>query len=728
MIHRLQNAKFIIGIAVIPLIIFAVVSLITASRAQYRDADALVHAQTENLAKDLGALLASRVSALDQAGLSYVELSTDQRVRDQIVSRFIASHDEVADMVIVDGKGKEVSHKSSSDPGRIALTDRSENIEFLTVKEKGYYFGPLYISQDKPVFLIGRAIPSSDKQGMRGAIFALMDGGMLQDALKEARDATGSNAFIVNEKGRIVAHPNISYIIEGKDFSHNIAVRLAMNDTGLFAQRYSNESGEHVVGAGVALAIPVSTDIQLAPNWYMVTETPASLVYASASHQRTISLIVLLFVLAVAGMGAFAVSRRMIAPVEEIDHAIVQLNQGNLAYRMHATDDLVWGNIMTGLNNFADRLTRISGELEEERNMIVSERRKLKLALSGITDAVIACDKKGAIMLTNKTAEELMGFAANKTMGKHIDEVVRLFENNKEVSMSDCFALAHENGLAYVGGANGLRLITAGNEQRFVSARIGTLQEEPDHHGGYLLTFHDITHERFLEKVKADFVAIAAHQLRTPLSEVKWSMEVLMGKELGAVTRKQKSFLKRSYESNERMIRLVDDLLETARVEERQLRYDKTPHDLKKIVDQMVAIHEKKAVKSGLKIMVKKLRGKLPLVLVDDVAIKIVFKNLLENAINYTPSGGMVTVALAKNDSGVQVNIIDTGIGIAPEDKEYLFTKFFRGKNAVKLETDGTGLGLYISKKIIDAHDGSMSVSSDLGHGSTFGFEIPFEV
>jgi signal transduction histidine kinase len=137
---------------------------------------------------------------------------------------------------------------------------------------------------------------------------------------------------------------------------------------------------------------------------------------------------------------------------------------------------------------------------------------------------------------------------------------------------------------------------------------------------------------------------------------------------------------------------------------------------------------QKKAEKRGLKVIVKKLRGKIPLVHVDDMAIKVVLKNIIENAIHYTSPGGTITVRCLKKDAGVSVSVMDTGIGVLPEDQEYIFTKFFRGKNAITAEAGGTGLGLYISKKIIDAHGGSLWMNSPMDHGSTFGFDIPFQV
>ncbi|MDP3770434.1 MAG: ATP-binding protein [Candidatus Sungbacteria bacterium] len=715
------------GIAVIPLILCTGFLLTQSLKAQYRNAETLAHEQTENAAQELSAVLLARILAVDYLGSSYFESLSDHRARERSIDSFISSRDDMNDIIITDGKGKELIHRSRNVSEINTLGDRSENIEFISIKEKGFYFGPLYVSQGRTVFLIGRAIPKSENQGMRGAIFVLLNGSILQAVLKDTASQQGGSVFIVNDKGTLVAHSSTSYIVEGRDFSHNFALRLAMGGQLLPVKTYHNEFDQKVVGSGAPLRISLFSHDDITPNWYVLTETPASLAYASVFHQRSIALITMSIFLVIAGLGAFFVWRYMVSPMEALQSAQDQLNQGNLAYRMQATSDDRWG-MAVGFNAIADKMKQMSGELDEERNTIILERNKLKLALSGITDAVIACDAKGTIMLTNKIAEDLIGFAISTVMGKHIDEVVRLYENDKQISLNDCFSSAHENGFAVVGGINGLRMIIGENHERMVCTKIGTLPRESSHQGGYLLTFHDVTHERFLEKVKADFVAIAAHQLRTPLSEVKWSMDVLMGNDLGTLSRKQKNFLKRSYESNERMIRLVDDLLETAKIEEQQTGYDKAPHDITKLIEDVLAVQKKKAEKRGLVITVKKQRGKIPLVPIDDMAVKIVFNNMIENAIHYTPKGGAITVSITKKDAAVGVSIMDTGIGVLPEDQEYLFTKFFRGKNAVRTQTDGTGLGLYVSKKIIDAHGGSMWMNSELDRGSTFGFDIPLQV
>lgn len=173
------------------------------------------------------------------------------------------------------------------------------------------------------------------------------------------------------------------------------------------------------------------------------------------------------------------------------------------------------------------------------------------------------------------------------------------------------------------------------------------------------------------------------------------------------------------------MIRLVDDLLEAAAMETARFQYHKTPQDIKKIITQLVEIRTISAERKGIVFAFKKPKGRMPVMSIDEAAMKIALNNLLENAINYTPKGGKISVLMERNDSSLEIHIADTGIGVLPEDTERVFVKFFRGKNAMQTITSGAGLGLYIAKKIIEAHGGRISVRSNAGAGSVFSISLP---
>lgn len=243
--------------------------------------------------------------------------------------------------------------------------------------------------------------------------------------------------------------------------------------------------------------------------------------------------------------------------------------------------------------------------------------------------------------------------------------------------------------------------------------------------GGSLIIIHDITREKAIEKSKSEFVTIAAHQLRTPLSAIKWSLNALIDGDVGELSAEQKDIINKSYESNERMIILINDLLDVARIEEGRYLYKLAAAKLEDLVQIAMAPCKELATKRSINLEYKKSIAPSPEVMVDNEKMILAIQNLIENAIKYTPVGGQVTINLKYDTNKVEFSVQDTGVGVTKEQQGRLFTKFFRASNVMRMETDGTGLGLFIVKNIIEAHGGRIWFQSQEGKGSTFSFSLP---
>lgn len=242
---------------------------------------------------------------------------------------------------------------------------------------------------------------------------------------------------------------------------------------------------------------------------------------------------------------------------------------------------------------------------------------------------------------------------------------------------------------------------------------------------GALVVLHDVTREKLVERMKTEFVSIAAHQLRTPLSAIKWTLRMILDGELGEITPEQKNFLKRAYQSNERMIYLINDLLNVSRIEEGRYIYKTTLTGLEVIVQSVIDSLKEAIERKGIKLSFRKPDRQLPLVSVDVEKITLAIQNILDNAVRYTPKGGQVTISLAYGKKEIECSISDNGVGIPKNQQKRVFQKFFRGTNVVRKDTEGTGLGLFIAKNIIDAHGGKIWFSSEEGKGTTFYWTLP---
>ena len=232
-----------------------------------------------------------------------------------------------------------------------------------------------------------------------------------------------------------------------------------------------------------------------------------------------------------------------------------------------------------------------------------------------------------------------------------------------------------------------------------------------------------------LEEAKSKFVAVTTHQLRTPLAAIKWTLHMLTAGQLGAVTPEQKTFIDKAFESTERIVSIVNNLLTVDKIEAESSDYTFIPVHLEEVVESVIFELKAPAQSKYLNLIFKPLAQPLPEVTADPIKLRMVLENLIDNAIKYTPQHGTVTVTLDDSrlnatPASVVVKVQDTGLGIKPADEGKIFQKFFRAESAVAMEPDGTGLGLYLAKDIIEHHGGTIWFDSGSG-GTTFTFTLP---
>ncbi len=230
---------------------------------------------------------------------------------------------------------------------------------------------------------------------------------------------------------------------------------------------------------------------------------------------------------------------------------------------------------------------------------------------------------------------------------------------------------------------------------------------------------------RELDKTKSDFISVVAHQLRTPLSGIKWTLSMLLGGDMGELNNDQKTFLMKSYESNSRMIVLVNDMLMAEGIQSGRIHYGFKHINIIDLIDNVLFEVNLMVIKKYILIQYKNKPNNLPQAYIDPETMRAVLQNLLENAIKYTIKGGRIEIDVKEANKQLVVSIADNGIGIPQDQQKNIFTRFFRASNAVKLETDGSGLGLYIAKTIVEKNGGTIWFESIEGKGTTFYFTVP---
>ncbi len=232
-----------------------------------------------------------------------------------------------------------------------------------------------------------------------------------------------------------------------------------------------------------------------------------------------------------------------------------------------------------------------------------------------------------------------------------------------------------------------------------------------------------------LEEAKSKFVTVTTHQLRTPLAAIKWTFNMIIAGQLGPISSEQKEVLEKGYQSTERMIKIVNDILSVDKIEIDQKDYQFSAVHLEDLIESLLYEFSNQAESKQIKLTFKKPGKPLPPAEVDALKLRIVLENLIDNAIKYNKLGGEVEVGIDDSKinttrNSLEIMVKDTGIGIPPEERAKIFNKFFRASNAVKTEPDGSGLGLYLAKDIIEKHHGTIRFETG-DTGTVFHLELP---
>ena len=357
-------------------------------------------------------------------------------------------------------------------------------------------------------------------------------------------------------------------------------------------------------------------------------------------------------------------------------------------------------------------LLNVLEDTDELRRSAVDERNKTMAIIENLTDGVILLNKKKQIEIINSPATELFNIGKKEAIGKCFVDLLDI-ENIPEIKKilidKDRIRNIYREEVATL---DGLHLeITS------------VLLKDEIEEKGFLIIIHDVTKEKLIEKMKTEFVSVAAHQLRTPLSAIKWTIRMILDGDAGEINEEQRELLEQTYISNERMIRLINDLLDVSRIEEGRLLYDQEDARIEDVLDSVIEASQEMLRNKNMVLEVNK--KETPKVKIDKEKKGVVIQNLLENAIKYTEQGGKIKITLDNDEKNVIFKIEDSGVGIPKSQQDRIFTKFFRAENVTRMETNGTGLGLYTTKNIVQAHKGQIWFESEENKGTTFYFTIP---
>jgi two-component system phosphate regulon sensor histidine kinase PhoR len=353
-------------------------------------------------------------------------------------------------------------------------------------------------------------------------------------------------------------------------------------------------------------------------------------------------------------------------------------------------------------------------ELERARNLysLALEQSRMHTIVHCMADGLLVTNRDLEVVLVNAAIYQLLGlgplsppapladFIQDETLREAIQSLLENGDENRTISQE------------FTSGRMHLKALSAafrGPDQQVL---------------GTVTVFNDVTSFKELDEMKNDFVRMVSHELRSPISAIRLQHAVILDGLAGELTDKQRELITRAQAKLQGLLELINDMLDVAKMEAGFRHFEQVPLQLPEILNEIVEFMEVRAEAQRVKLRLEADPG-LPAVLADHRGMEEVFTNLISNAINYSPSGGDVTVSVGMNGEFLEVRVSDQGVGIEPEELPKIFDKFYRVKSPETRQVIGTGLGLPIVKSVVEAHRGIIEVESQVGVGSTFRVMLP---
>jgi len=429
-----------------------------------------------------------------------------------------------------------------------------------------------------------------------------------------------------------------------------------------------------------------------------------------------ISILVGVMVVVLAVVLGLVMANSISRSLGKLKEGALRLANGDFSQKIPVKSSDEIGQLSETFNIMAERLRdsyqRMAFETERDRTLLES-----------LGEGLITIDQKANVVLINSKAIRLLELNEQKVpIGSSVSSVLKLYGQEDKLlpvdqtpavmtlklaaAVSDVFGLHRKDSTKIIVNVSASPVIVDGKV------------------AGAIMTLRDVTKEREVDRMKTEFISLASHQLRTPLSAIRWFTEMLLAGDAGKLQPEQMDFAQNISDSTDRMIALVNALLNISRIESGRIMIAPKPTDLRELVSGIVNDLKAKTEEKKQTLIIS-VHADLPKINLDPQLIGQVYLNLLTNAVKYTPKGGEISVFISKKDDQVISQITDNGYGIPKDQQDRVFQKFFRATNAVKVETDGTGLGLYLIKAVIESSGGRIWFESEENKGTTFWFSIP---
>lgn len=522
--------------------------------------------------------------------------------------------------------------------------------------------------------------------------------------------------YLIDKDGRLLAHPDEVLLNAQPNVKEVAEVKSALSILNAFELKSISESYQptpRVTNSERNIQVMSSIFPISRTKWALIGQEPVSSVFSPINRISTIASFIFLVSIPIAVVLVLFATRTIITPIRQLTEGALRLSSGdfNSYFPVNGKDELAV--LAQTFNKMGDSLRTVLGRLRMQNLNLVSEQTKLQAVLDTIADGVLVLDLHYNIVLSNKTMAGFVNVADPKNLvGKSWLEVFVLYYEDEPFTSR----LLSENLMYF----HDVTMRLPEDRQKFIDITVLRVQNDPNGIS-YILTIQDITQRRELENMKLDFVSMAAHELRTPLTAINGYLNLLGAGELTAEDHQQ--FVNLASSNASMLEGLINNMLSLSHIERGALHINRKKLDWSRIISREVDSLKFSASAKNIEIQLLMPPEQL-FIWGDEVALREVFANLINNAVHYSDEGQTVRIKIEKNSDKVTTTVSDDGIGIPEQSIEKLFTKYYRAKGGLTTNSQGTGIGLFISKSIIDAHGGQIGVHSTFGQGSDFYFVL----
>ena len=532
----------------------------------------------------------------------------------------------------------------------------------------------------------------------------------INSTLQKVENNSITEIRVVDAKGIIRGTSNRNQSVVGQKANTKIVKNTLVNNRSHSETVYDSDSKTHYYVTTIPLMSGDTNNvvgvvyIRASLESVYSTVTSISLIYLSA----TVITIIIGLILSI------IISREITRPIEEMWKQTLRIARGDFSGRVKVNGNDELGQLSAAINNLSIRV-------EESQESTDAERRRLDGVLAHMSDGVLATDRRGNVIIINNMALQLLGVDDEKeVIGQSILGVLDI---RKNYSIRDLVENEQAQNEVVLDGLT---------DDTIISASFSPIQRESGFVSGLVCVLHDITDQVQEEEERKQFVSNVSHELRTPLTSVRSYVEALSD---GAINDPELSprFLKVVEDETERMIRMINDLLSLSRMDSGTTKLDLEYVNIGELFNYILnrfdmIIKNETADDSDQKkyTIDRHITNKSLWVEIDPDKFTQVIDNIMNNAVKYSPDGGVITARLTDTHNHVILSITDQGLGIPRKDLRHVFDRFFRVDKARSRKQGGTGLGLAISKEVINLLGGQIWVNSTEGKGSTFYIALPY--